>query len=176
MAYNYMDFKVDLNHINKTIENLNKFSEQYTRCIDDGLDEVAIKTKAKAREYLASHPSKKSGSLIASDVANKLEVEEIGWGTERVIRVSSSSDHADFVEFGTGIVGQENPHPNPDGWEYDVNGHGEAGWIYIDKLENKKRWTAGMEARPYIYPTYLWLKTGQATRILRRRLRGAFRK
>lgn len=73
--------------------------------------------------------------------------------------VVSSSDHAAFVEFGTGVVGSSSPHPlaAPNGWQYDVNEHGEAGWWYYDRYGNS-RWTAGMASRPYMQDTGSMLK------------------
>lgn len=73
--------------------------------------------------------------------------------------VVSASDHATYVEFGTGVVGSTSPHPlaAPSGWQYDVNEHGVAGWWYYDK-EGNRRWTAGMESRPYMYDTAAMLK------------------
>lgn len=44
---------------------------------------------------------------------------------------------AKFVEFGTGIEGKENSHPDASiiGWKYDINNHGEKGWFYF-KMAN----------------------------------------
>lgn len=58
---------------------------------------------------------------------------------------------AQFVEFGTGIVGSENPHPEVNGWKYDVNEHGEKGWFYFK--DGEWHWTKGMPSRPFMYET-----------------------
>lgn len=58
---------------------------------------------------------------------------------------------AAFVEFGTGIVGFENPHPEANGWKYDVNNHGESGWFYFKNGD--WHWTRGMPSRPFMYET-----------------------
>lgn len=52
---------------------------------------------------------------------------------------------AKFVEFGTGITGSANPHPDTSiaGWIYDIN---------------KKQWK-GMPSRPFMYNTAQALKT-----------------
>lgn len=65
---------------------------------------------------------------------------------------------ASFVEFGTGIVGSENPHPDTGSinWKYDVNKHGEKGWFYL--LDGKWHWTKGMPSRPFLYETAQELK------------------
>lgn len=64
---------------------------------------------------------------------------------------------APFVEFGTGIVGANSPHPNTSvvGWKYDVNEHGEKGWFYFK--DGKWHWTKGMPSRPFMYETSMQL-------------------
>lgn len=53
-----------------------------------------------------------------------------------------------YKEYGTGIVGSQNPHVaealQQAGWKYDVNNHGEKGWIY--PTENGYKWTKGQPA------------------------------
>lgn len=54
-----------------------------------------------------------------------------------------------YKEYGTGIVGSQNPHVaealQQAGWKYDVNEHGEKGWIY--PIGNGEyRWTKGQPA------------------------------
>ena len=65
---------------------------------------------------------------------------------------------AKFVEFGTGIVGSENPHPDPSiaGWKYDTNDHGEKGWHYFKNGE--WHWTKGMPSRAFLFETGQALK------------------
>lgn len=72
--------------------------------------------------------------------------------------VVSSAPHSAFAEFGTGLKGQNNPHPNPSlaGWKYDVNQHGEEGWWYWK--DGEWHWTAGMPSRPYMYDTAQMLR------------------
>lgn len=92
------------------------------------------------------------------------------YGTHGV--VACDCDYAVFVEFGTGIVGSRNQHPDIAilGWSYDVNGHGELGWWYptddADTNPTKKRakngqfvaWTKGLPSRPFMYETAQKLK------------------
>lgn len=65
---------------------------------------------------------------------------------------------ATLIEFGTGVVGSKNPHPDPDGWNYDVNGHGDEGWIYYNDSDGKFHWTKGMASRPFMYNTSIALE------------------
>lgn len=81
--------------------------------------------------------------------------------------VACKCSYAVFVEFGTGIKGQTNPHPDVAilGWNYDVNNHGDLGWWYpTDESDpnptkhtckNGKTyaWTKGMPSRPFMYNT-----------------------
>ncbi len=59
-----------------------------------------------------------------------------------------------YKEFGTGIVGSENPHVAEFlaevGWKYDVNEHGEKGWIY-PKGDGTYGWTKGIPSEQKFY-------------------------
>lgn len=73
--------------------------------------------------------------------------------TEKTATIYNISNHALFVEFGTGIVGSRSPHPHDTiGYHYDVNNHGDNGWYYYD--EGGSHWTKGMPSRPYAHLTY----------------------
>lgn len=73
--------------------------------------------------------------------------------------VISTAAHSIFCEFGTGVVGANNPHPEiaVAGWRYDSNQHGELGWWYIGK-DGQAHWTKGMPSRPYMYETAKMLR------------------
>ena len=82
------------------------------------------------------------------------------------IRVTS--DHVAFVEFGTGIVGQSNPHKNGEylslaSWGYATGSKifttkdGRVGWVYPTD-DGGFRFTEGMPSRPFMYETALELE------------------
>lgn len=82
--------------------------------------------------------------------------------------VRVTSDHVAFVEFGTGVVGQNSPHKNAEylsiaAWQYAVGPKifttkdGRVGWIYPTK-DGEFRFTEGMKARPFMYETALDLQ------------------
>lgn len=54
-----------------------------------------------------------------------------------------------YKEYGTGIVGSQNPHVAEAlasiGWKYDVNEYGEKGWVY-PKGDGTFGWTKGQPA------------------------------
>lgn len=77
--------------------------------------------------------------------------------------VKVTSDHAAFVEFGTGIVGQMSPHKNGEylakaSWGYATGQkifttqNGKVGWIYPTD-DGGFRFTEGMKSRPFLYET-----------------------
>ena len=67
--------------------------------------------------------------------------------------IKAGATYAIFVEFGTGVVGSQSPHPNPQGWVYDKNQHGESGWVYYNENAGGFRWTKGFKSRPFMYNT-----------------------
>lgn len=85
--------------------------------------------------------------------------------------IKADCPYAVYVEFGTGIVGQGNPHPAPEGWKYDINEHGEKGWVYYNERDGKWHWTKGMASRPFMYNTAKELEriAGDRARVVFRR-------
>lgn len=61
--------------------------------------------------------------------------------------------YAIYVEYGTGVVGAASPHPEPDGWMYDVGGHGDDGWTYYNPNSGKYQHTTGEPSAPFMYQT-----------------------
>lgn len=74
-----------------------------------------------------------------------------------VYYVVTGNEFAPYVEFGTGIIGQKNPHEAPT-WAYDINKHGESGWVYVDS-NGHKQWTKGMRAKPFVFMSVMELST-----------------
>jgi hypothetical protein len=82
--------------------------------------------------------------------------------------VKVTSDHVAFVEFGTGVVGQQSPHTNGEylskaSWGYATGQKifttkdGKVGWIYPTD-DGGFRFTEGMKSRPFMYQTALELQ------------------
>jgi hypothetical protein len=83
--------------------------------------------------------------------------------------VKVASDHVAFVEFGTGVVGQNSPHKNGEylskaAWNYAsgikifTTKDGKVGWIYPTD-DGGFRFTEGMKSRPFMYETALELES-----------------
>lgn len=61
--------------------------------------------------------------------------------------IRNVTQEATYSEFGTGIEGRYSPYPKQElQWEYDVNNHGEAGWVY--PIGEEFAWTKGQPANP----------------------------
>ena len=83
--------------------------------------------------------------------------------------VQVTSDHVAFVEFGTGVKGQNSPHKNGEylakaSWSYATGPKifttrdGRVGWIYPTD-DGGFRFTEGMPSRPFMYETALDLQS-----------------
>lgn len=152
---------IDLDHVEKGIKNFEKYVHGVDEAIDGGLREILERTS----EHMSMEAS--NYGLSESDLEKTKYIDF----AEDEVEVGYASEHAQYVEYGTGIIGSYEQHPEADdiGWEYDINGHDIRGWYYLGK-DMKVHWTLGMPARPIVYNTKRWLKT-QATRILRRKIR-----
>lgn len=121
---------------------MQKVDEVIERCVDEGLEVVGEQFNRYDYPY-------ETGELRGSFVGQVDHNEHSGL-------ITNTARHAVFVEYGTGIKGNNNRHPKaPEvGYNYDTNNHGEDGWTYFDKF-GILRWTAGMPARPFMYYAYL---------------------
>lgn len=165
---------IDLNNITKGVSDIKALEHAILRGIELGEREVAIRLKEKMIEYLTEY------GLGDSLIAQNITITPLGKG----IQIMADTDYAVYVEYGTGVVGSENPHPHP--WEYDVNGHGDKGWFYPTTEEdpNPRKhtyngqlygWTKGQASRPFMYRTWLW-GTQSSYQIIMKNLNAEIRK
>ncbi|WP_195395320.1 hypothetical protein [Holdemania sp. 1001302B_160321_E10] len=89
---------------------------------------------------------------VTGTLLNEFGPDKVIYEGKTLATLISHCGYSAFVEYGTGIVGASDPHPNAgsDGWQYDTNGHGEEGWYYLDKA-GKLHFTAGMPAHRFLY-------------------------
>lgn len=95
-----------------------------------------------------------SGNIDMSEVADSVTsyVSIVEKGSAKGY-ISAEHESAVYLEYGTGIVGVWNPHPElPIGWVYDINEHGYSGWVYWDS-SGRKRWTMGLPSNQFILKT-----------------------
>jgi len=140
-----------------------------TRSIEEAIDEVKaykkqlsektvalIKTLVDVGVEIAKAQVRELGAVYTGELEESITGffdPEVGIGIVR-----AGVPYAIYVEFGTGIVGKQNPHPAPEGWKYDINEHGEKGWVYFNERDQKWHWTKGMKSRPFMYNTLLELQ------------------
>lgn len=142
----------------KSINNVKKEIDLYKKNIKLGLTKLNHQVAESGIEVIKNQ-------ALASEVPNEIiESVQILSETAQSTNIGPAHEDAKFWEFGTGIEGKNNPHPNPDGWQYDVNNHGEKGWYYRG-YDGKVRWTKGIKATAFMLKAYNELKNN-ASRIV----------
>ena len=130
---------------------LNKYQEAYSKGIDNAVKYATEMMYNKVLEYCYANGISNHTSQIQWQYDDNTKTGRV-WTNDVVII---------FNEMGTGIVGSNNPHPNPDGpfksWKYDVNEHGEKGWIY-PKEDGTYGWTKGLPSRHMFYSAFQDIK------------------
>lgn len=124
--------RLSLNSIDeykKYLEEKQKEILQKTKNVVQEVSKIGLEGNHKSTELL---PVKYDGSVVSGGI--------------------KTTDPIDtYREYGTGIVGSNNPHPDiMTGWKYDVNEHGEKGWIY-PKSDGTYGWTKGLPAEKKFY-------------------------
>ncbi len=127
--------KLSLKDIEEYQKFIKKYSEQLPKVAENivtRVSNVGLKDNYKSTEII---PTKNNGNTVIGG-----------------IRTTDAKDT--YKEFGTGIVGSRNPHISEIlaqvGWKYDVNEHGEKGWVY-PKGDGTYGWTKGISAQKKFY-------------------------
>ena len=137
----------------KEFRNLAKQIHEYRESLSDKCDEFAYRLTeegvAIAQLKILSFDAVMSGELLDSMNLESGTIVSNG----STYYIYTDCEWAKFVEFGAGITGAENPHPDVGliNWKYDTNSHGEKGWYYFKNGE--WHWTKGMPSRPFMYET-----------------------
>ena len=146
MAKKVIKVRLSEKGIERAIRDVNRFKEEFlekcNRLVEALTDEGAEIARIQVRQLEAWF----TGELMNS-------IEGYYSPTANVGIIKAGAYYAAYVEFGTGVVGSQSPHPDPQGWQYDVNGHGDSGWVYYDDYSGKFRWTKGFKSRPFMYNT-----------------------
>lgn len=148
-------FETDLS--SKGIKNLINQLKDYKKEVNIRLDK-AIKRLADEGIEIATLNVVGSDAIDTGTLVDSFHIRRgdlIQKGSQWI--VYTDCPWAKYVEFGTGIIGEHNPHPEAGekGWKYDVNNHGEKGWYYFK--DGEWHWTKGMESRPFMYQTAIEL-------------------
>ena len=147
--------------VKKAIKDLGKYKkklEKNTRLLVQKLTDMGAKV---VRIKIVSMGAYYSGELLSGVTGYYSPSLNAGF-------VKVASDHVAFVEFGTGVVGQNSPHKNGEylakaSWSYAsgtkifTTKDGKLGWIYPTD-DGGFRFTEGMKSRPFMYETALELE------------------
>jgi hypothetical protein len=159
-------FKCDLSQ--KGIDKLIKDLKNYRNVtLQDKIRQISQQL-AMEGVSVAKIQVQKYNAVFTGELVNSI-FEKIGMQTKTrsVFYVVANSEHAVFVEFGTGQMGEEAayPYPLPPGfdWKYNVGqkifevSPGQYGWFY--HRDGQTYFTQGMPARPFMYETAMDLYT-----------------
>lgn len=137
-----------------------EYQKEITQKCEELAHRLADEGVVLAKVKLTQFPAIDSGELFNSimDEPGAVMTNGARW------IIYTGCEHAKYVEFGFGLRGQENPHPDPSltNWKYDVQGHGPTGWWYFKNGE--WHWSGGQPSKPFMY------ETGRDLRKLVRRI------
>lgn len=142
--------RLDPNSIADAITELQMYKEELERRVELLVKTLTDRGAEIARAKVVDMDAVYSGDLLGSINSYLSATGAIPVGFIRV-----NADYGMFVEFGTGIVGAENPnHPAHSAfdWEHDIHGHGYSGWWYPGD-DGQAHWTKGQPSRPFMYET-----------------------
>ncbi len=141
-----ISFSLDSKSIDEAIKQLGEYKKSFNKKVEGLIEALVDKgieiAKMQIRELNASYTGELEGSITGYFSPS------LGVGI-----IKTNCPYAIYVEFGTGIVGANNPHPAPEGWKYDINEHGDKGWVYFNERDGKWHWTKGIKSRPFMYNT-----------------------
>jgi hypothetical protein len=134
--------------INVTLgsEGINEL-KQFVLRLQNELDGVLDKAEERIAEYGRNQLENFAPTMsIDGNMPGSVFIDDDG----HMRRVVYAGEDVAYIEFGTGYVGENNPYPdeitlNKAGWDYDVNEHGPAGWIYRRKDTGQYRHSRGMK-------------------------------
>ena len=138
--------------VNKAIREVKKFQEDLKRSCWELVQQLTMEGCEIAKMQITSLDAVDTGELEQS-------VYGLFFPSERCGFVCAGAPYAIYVEYGTGIVGSDKRHPEAAGkYDYDVNHHGNKGWVYKSDKDGHYYWTRGYIPRPFMYNTLKWLE------------------
>ena len=156
--------KISVEFSQRGIEQLKKELLDYKDTLQYKVDLLA-KTLAETGVDVARANVARLDAIFTGELISSIHTKFGGSGNGTAIfYIVVDSEHAAYVEFGTGQLGMEGgyPYPFPPGvdWQYNTGekikpfGKGQYGWFYQDDKGNVY-FTQGMPSRPFMYETSL---------------------
>ena len=132
----------DKKSLKNAIDELERMKKVAKQINDEFLKRCLVWIKERADFYLDRRVGKYKGTAEISKSWIIEKVDKNRWRLRNVNPVGA------YVEFGTGLIGEQKPHgkANELDYEYDVNNHGYRGWYYTDENGNII-WTNGFAGR-----------------------------
>lgn len=114
------EFNLSTGSIAHLVNNLNNYRQQLELAKPAILEALASYTYKKVIEYINSSIGHHPNYTPTGNLANSIMQSEVIQNTIRVYADQSIAKYAQFVEFGTGVVGSEHSHPlaSEYGWSY----------------------------------------------------------
>lgn len=167
------ELKVNISYSKEMQNKIDKYIDKLEMARSNAMKEISTRVQDKLLENMIKY------DVDSSKILNSVVVIE----HKDSLEISVGCEYAIFVEFGTGIIGSENPHPNPKkaNWVYGNNG-----WWYPTTPEVQTRYpnqpttyingnlyafTKGQKSKPFLYDTWLFA-TRIATKTLKKHIRG----
>lgn len=149
-------FRVDVlsaSSIDKLIKNLKDYKKTLNKKCEIFLSKIADLGVEVAKASIVDLDAVFTGDLYNSIYSKKISND----GNRLIFAVIADSEHAIYVEMGTGIVGAESPYPGKlpavyaQGKTIRQLADGRYGWFY--KKDGQWYFTEGMPSRPFMYFT-----------------------
>lgn len=147
-----IDMDLSTQSINRAIKEVQAFRNELKAKCWELVQALTMEGAEIAKMQVVSMDAFDTGELEQS-------IQGMFFPGERCGFVIAGAPYAIYVEYGTGIIGKESPHPEADGnYDYDVHQHGDGGWVYKSDKDGQFHWTAGYVSRPFMYNTLRWLE------------------
>ena len=138
-----------------SIENLKKQLEEYKKSLNTKC-EILVSRLAELGVEVAKASIVDLDAVFTGELYGSISYNKVSNDGKRVIfAVVADSEHAIYVEMGTGIVGAESPYPGnlpavyAQGKTIRQLADGRYGWFY--ERDGKWYFTEGMPSRPFMY-------------------------
>lgn len=161
MVKNRMNRRLSLSSLDEWTKELEERKKNYIKIATNIANRLTNEMLENVKDVSSPHGNKP----FKDTVKIPARVRESGYVVEAGIR--NDHDEAYFNEYGTGIVGCDNPHIAEElakiGYKYDKNNYGDGGWWYpttaddpnpykwIDEDGQLRGWTAGLPATKAFY-------------------------
>lgn len=128
----------------------------------EGFEQLLLEKKRELPQVAVSIVQRVSEVGLKNNYASTITLPVKNEGNKITGGIKTTDEKDTYKEFGTGIVGSNNPHVSAflarAGWKYDVNEHGEKGWVY-PKGDGTFGWTKGIPAQKKFYNAILEMQS-----------------